>query len=286
MRKVVLLGLLGLLLGCVEISDETLSIFFDGVVPPPPHSRDKGAEKTLVARQGTARRIKHDPYAEKACKDCHDIRLGQGRNLIKEVPELCFECHEGEDFQQVEEEEVLHSPVEDGECMECHHPHQADNPSLLRKPVLETCFGCHEQEDFLREEGSVHQPVQEGRCPECHDPHKSELEYLLYKPLPETCFGCHEQKDFEGGEQGVVHSPVEDGECAECHDPHASLQQGLLHRPVVQTCFGCHETEDLHEEAGDKLKNRSWNASSDTCIKCHDPHSSDQEFLIREIEEG
>ena len=64
---------------------------------------------------------------------------------------------------------VVHPPVEDGDCMECHTPHAGKFKGLLKKSVKDTCAGCHD--DIPAKTAKViHQPVADGECLECHDP--------------------------------------------------------------------------------------------------------------------
>lgn len=115
----------------------------------------------------------HQPYARDECGKCHD--MAQGGVIRLEIPQLCYQCHETEQAAFAAEE--VHSPVEDGECLECHHAHESKLEHLLLKPVPEVCFGCHDEEDF--EADPVHAPVEDVECIECHSPHASGNEFLL-----------------------------------------------------------------------------------------------------------
>ena len=270
-----------LLLGCSGNGTDILSIFFDGVHPPPDRKIRGQNVASLNDPEGLTLNLNlHPPYEEEACRDCHDPEKTD--TLIKAVPALCFDCHEAEEFKG--EEGMVHSPVEDGECVECHHPHKSTEDHLLRKAIPQTCFGCHEAEDFqaLETEGAtLHPPVEEGECIECHNPHKSSNKALLVNPVAETCFGCHEAEDFQAleTEEATLHSPVEEGECIECHTPHRSEHKALLAKPVAETCFGCHEAEDFESPDTEEATVHSP-VEDGECAECHSPHRSERGALL------
>ena len=289
----------GILVGCVSVDMETLSLFFDGVIPPVEKTavqgKTGGGDDALVDLKSI-----HPPFEDRECASCHDTkRMGA---FVADVPSLCFECHEQGDFEEAEGETV-HSPVEDGECVECHNPHKSNQPHLFQKPTLNTCLGCHDSEDFLgeAEEGEeketdgahpaadaetsppsplVHKAVLDGKCPVCHAPHKSGEKFLLREALPGPCFQCHKQGDFTESEAAPnVHSPVEDGECAECHAPHRSDLPHLLRAELPGPCFKCHDQEDFTAQAETDTVHSP--VEDGECAECHAPHRAGQEFLLR-----
>lgn len=163
--------MLGIITGCTANKDEILSLFFDGVLVESQKdgSGGSGEQKLLVV---------HPPYKERDCEACHDLSAPGKKKLSDEIPELCFECHDDDNFTK----EEIHSPVEDGECMECHNPHKTAEDKLLRKPVIATCFGCHDKEDIYEtEELEAHLPLKEEpkACNICHNPHSSDHEFLI-----------------------------------------------------------------------------------------------------------
>ena len=74
---------------------------------------------------------------------------------------------------------TIHSPVEDGECLECHDPHLSRNRHLLRAERVRTlCFGCHDEE-IAAGEGDHPDLDDDEECTDCHNPHMAEDEHLL-----------------------------------------------------------------------------------------------------------
>jgi len=70
---------------------------------------------------------------------------------------------------------VIHYPIAEGTCLDCHDPHQAPNKNILKKNVPQICFTCHEENDIRAN------PAHEGQnnCMECHNPHASNEEKLF-----------------------------------------------------------------------------------------------------------
>jgi predicted CXXCH cytochrome family protein len=155
-----------------QTSYKTLSIFFDGVPDPDkPNIADSLAADSLDAQNTeniTATKksvswIIHDAYSKETCGDCHD--KSQAYKILEPLPELCYQCHD--DFS--EQYEILHAPLEDGECSECHNPHKSKNAALLIAPPKKICFGCHDFEDI--KENEAHEDIEPGDCLDCHNPH-------------------------------------------------------------------------------------------------------------------
>ena len=119
----------------------------------------------------TATLVFHEPYKEKMCESCHDIKASY--KIIMSLPEMCYQCHD--DFQSSFKN--VHYPVEAGECNSCHHPHQAKLAILLLKPVRELCADCHDIDDLLA--GDMHSGIDDADCTDCHDPHGSNDSSLL-----------------------------------------------------------------------------------------------------------
>jgi predicted CXXCH cytochrome family protein len=123
-------GLAAGLAGCLpDTRNRVARFFFDGV--PPAQAQQEAAE---AARPVTDPRDQenqapaplpvfyaHPPYAAGDCALCHDAR-SPGR-LLKQVPELCLDCHLRADLVAV------HGEL--GDCLACHNPHKAQADFLL-----------------------------------------------------------------------------------------------------------------------------------------------------------
>lgn len=212
--------------GCSQVTrDKLLRVFIDGA---PESKKEKSStvgqpepERKVNERETEASQLQkpglfyHEPFLGQMCDSCHDSKFSQ--KLILQGKELCFACHD--DFTK--DKKVVHYPVDEGLCVECHSPHQSENKKLLKKPVPAICYTCHD--DFAKGKKVVHYPVEEGLCLECHEPHSSENASVLKKPVPAICFTCHDEKDIKEQPQHEDHDM-----CLECHDPHASNAEKLL----------------------------------------------------------
>lgn len=74
------------------------------------------------------------------CGSCHQV-LAEGSDtsiqLTKKGSDLCFSCH------KKSEQATVHGPYRSGACIDCHDPHAAEQPRLLRAKASTLCSGCH-----------------------------------------------------------------------------------------------------------------------------------------------
>lgn len=169
-----------------------------------------------------------------------------------------------------------HGPIEEGECITCHDPHQADNKFLLiENSVQDLCFTCHENN--INNYKFLHGPVAAGDCIVCHDPHASINDFLLVSDRITLCYNCHGEKQADFGKK-YVHQPVKES-CEKCHEPHGSQFPMHLKDDKATLCADC------HKEFVEKLnisKSMHTAISKNGCLGCHDPHSSDYSKGLRE----
>lgn len=266
-------------------------------------------------------KVVHDPLDD--CSNCHEANEGVAHNnitkikaggdkafdLTEEYPDLCLDCHD----DVIQDGAEMHSPVEDGECGECHDPHQSNNYARLRKPVNETCLSCHDDmADTIRNARSTHDALDEDEgCAKCHDPHSSKNEYFLkVTPVAKLCYECHDDLIDAINEvpPEYRHGPIRKGQCQKCHNPHGSRWPPLLQKPFVEglyapfrkknyaLCLSCHDKLDLRKPGprSKPIKQGFANGNQNlhykhvnrqkgrTCRFCHDMHSSPEPHLLRE----
>jgi predicted CXXCH cytochrome family protein len=176
------------------------------------------------------------------------------------------DCVSGDCHGSVVSRKVMHGPVAQKKCLDCHKYEDVAQHSFERlAPPDEGCTLCHD----MKHQVVLHLPVREGRCTACHDPHGSDYaKVLVADPAKGLCQICHKQEDY--GKKKFVHSPVMTGSCGACHESHSAEQPWLLKQSPWNLCTSCHkqiipkpgETWSLHAPA------------RDNCLACHDPHAS------------
>lgn len=170
-------------------------------------------------------------------------------------------CHVG-----IVDRKVLHAPVRDRRCLDCHeYVSAADHTFRLKADGQALCATCHES----HEKAFVHPPVRDGRCTDCHDAHGSEQPKLLLDRPEKLCVRCHKQ-DFSA--RKFVHGPVAVGACVVCHTSHSSAYPNLLVDSSEKLCLNCHE--DLAPTPG-AIGVHLHAPMASGCTSCHDPHASD-----------
>ena len=233
------------------------------------------------------------------CVRCHNPHSSDKPKLLELTTDAaaCKTCH----VLQVRGS-VLHTPVSEWDCNECHDPH-VDPPT--GKPE---CADCH---DDLLDERVKHEPAVEG-CDNCHESHSAEREKLLNEEHPALCINCHD--DREQGEHGRV---LMSTDCLNCHLPHSSSRNSLLRDLADRRCVSCHsgKTDKQHVhtalskyECGDchnphidpsempplsceechlnisDISPHHRAPSKGRCVECHDPHSSEYPFQMKKLD--
>ncbi len=216
-------------------------------------------------------RRKHAPVKE-SCAKCHQpngkehpLDGVKGFNLVKQVPDLCFKCHDN-----LQAGENPHQAKLNNDCKKCHEVHASKNKMLLtQKKAVTLCNECHELE--IPETDVIHNPVKSGRCNKCHDPHNNEFGSFLKQKSPDLCYRCHDGV-AEEMKLRRKHTAAKEN-CFNCHDPHSNKQSYLLPDTIPNLCFKCHDNlqtgKNPHQE---KLNN--------DCKKCHAVHASKNKMLL------
>ena len=153
-----------------EQKHDVLSFFFDGV--PNPRKQDSlkvdttKLDSSLVTKHEESiltKQYLHAPFETQSCGDCHNT--AKGYSLIAKGSALCYNCHP--DFR--ENLKILHGPVANGECIQCHQPHSSPYQRLLSRKGQDLCLYCHKRNDINLTE--LHKAIEKKDCWECHNPH-------------------------------------------------------------------------------------------------------------------
>ena len=259
--------------GCKSASDRKwLGFFFDGVPSgnapaapaPTPNQPVPEAVSVRAVLPKEPELCSHSPFIQRRCAECHVSKSGMG--LVAQPLQLCFNCH----TNFLSGQKVKHTPVESGDCLSCHSPHQSPIKKLLLKPAGDLCMDCHDNP--VAKSKFKHQPVENGDCLSCHNPHASEQKKLVVKGTPALCWDCH---DNFLEKAKFTHDPV--GDCTTCHSAHGADEPKLLVKSVDKLCFDCHEDKDIKQVKGHE------NAGTQSCLSCHDPHVGKDKYLLRSI---
>lgn len=223
----------------------------------------------------------HSPVAEGECSSCHEqiqeqhpIAQGRSFTLVETGSRLCYQCHE-----KFGRKLTVHSPVAEGECLDCHSPH-GSNAGRFLLPVghnlTELCINCHDSDLFTK--NVIHGPVASGACTQCHDPHESNQLALLKKSKQNVCTDCH--ADIAAGmtNSPVVHTAVKDSSCTACHDPHSSPAAKLLQKDIESLCLDCHG--DIGRKAKKAKVKHAALYRPEKCSACHATHFSQYPALL------
>lgn len=240
----------------------------------------------------------HTPFGEGSCEACHRKPRGTRVRLLQEGGALCEACHG--DLSQPGENFVVHTAVRQGRCVECHDPHLADRPGLLRAGGGELCFSCH-PDIAARAQGPGAHPALEDGCDSCHDAHHSERSAMLLDDKDELCRACHDASDPELSRKHFA-ADMTTARCSSCHDPHGStsmplIANGSIHAPFREGCSNCHDgSASVLVESGNALCETCHDDIVETastaavphpameaveCVDCHSPHASRQPKLLR-----
>lgn len=263
--------------------------------------------------------VKHSPYLEGQCLQCHEDHTSTAPGLLKKTGnEMCLPCHSAVEMKG-KFGNLVHPPVEKT-CTDCHNPHESGVRNLLRDSgQLRECAGCHA--DFLKQakerpyRHKFFDPVTE--CGNCHYAHKHSGDKYLRRNLTESCLTCHdisiqtegralENVGQELANSKVVHPAMEVSGCQTCHNPHGADQPALLrsgypagkYEPYktsdYELCWHCHDSALVESEKGEgitQFRNGERNLHrvhlvelkrGRACHVCHTAHASDTPHLLRE----
>ncbi|MCX7793174.1 MAG: cytochrome c3 family protein [Thermodesulfovibrionales bacterium] len=111
-----------------------------------------------------------------------------------------------------------------------------------------------------------HGPYAAKMCYGCHKRDTNEL----IMPAEKLCLYCHDMNI----ENRWIHGPIAAGGCRVCHLPHSSGYAYMLVSEPREFCLYCHDKNDI-------LKNDVHMYSDLRCLDCHDAHSGNDRFILK-----
>ena len=222
------------------------------------------------------------------CVECHDTSKGTFKDLHMGYPVEtadCSSCHNPHGSGQKSIlHDVVHEPVSNRMCKQCHNAPDSAEPLALLRDSYELCQGCHYDmvnETFNQER--IHWPLVDGTgCINCHSPHASSVTGLLEKPMLDLCGTCHADTVSRQERSQTPHPPIAEGECATCHSVHSSNNMFLLNNASsFELCGECHEwqTHSTHPIGEGIVDPRNRNMELD-CMSCHRTHGTEYKHFI------
>ena len=130
----------------------------------------------------------------------HPRPAGPGRSrritttFLPNQADICGNCHQP---IRAATFKPSHHPIIEGKvkCSDCHNPHGAITPAMLKADVNDQCYSCHA--DKRGPYVFTHPPVEEN-CVTCHNPHGSVHAKLLNETAPNLCQDCHDWSRHPG----------------------------------------------------------------------------------------
>jgi predicted CXXCH cytochrome family protein len=193
-----------------------------------PHQLKKSVNDTClschqaVQQQIAKSKVVHGAVAQ-GCDACHDPHASSQPNELRaRMDKVCLTCHATEiktaagrtipGMAAVLASKNLHGPVRAAGCSECHQPHAADQPNLLKRYYIDSfyasfdlndyalCFSCHDKQLVLQPKTTTLTGFRDGQrnlhflhvnradkgrtCRTCHEVHGSDLPNHMASSVP------------------------------------------------------------------------------------------------------
>jgi predicted CXXCH cytochrome family protein len=200
------------------------------------------------------------------CETCHeetyDTLVSDGESA------LCLICHD--DIGDLAERAgVRHDALELARCVDCHNPHAAAQPSLVKSPAGAVCADCH-ADQMAGEDEVAHRVIESIGCEACHEPHGGENPKLLRLEGDQLCLACHDPRslalpktDPEVLVLGKFRMATMDARSMASLRLSEDRQQG---HPIARHRVAGQPTREELQKTETTFKDEM------TCLTCHDPH--------------
>ncbi len=184
--------------------------------------------------------------------------------------ETCLTCHPAK-----KEGKFVHFAVALG-CENCHRATSKDDHTTMDFVALggDLCARCHE----LRKALVIHKPYHDGQCLICHNPHASEFAAQVRASVESLCMSCHGtgRPDVRINAKARTVSLL-DGRTYDLASFELAPKVGSGHAQISMPPRAGRATLTKASKKTD---------AAQSCISCHDPHASDEKYLLHKAAES
>ena len=165
-------------------------------------------------------------------------------------------------------------------CEGCHDFQEIktiDPVGLLKEQT--SCTTCHK--NFIEKNKFKHSTTVNHQCLVCHQ--QAGKPFSIAIPLgkiDDTCYACHTGKKNIRSLK-YRHGPMMAG-CTLCHSPHGEqYRYQLWAEGSLELCVTCHSNkQDLLKRKAQEFSVH-WVIRGAGCTLCHDPHATNELFMLR-----
>jgi len=164
-------------------------------------------------------------------------------------------------------------------CEGCHDLEKTSTNDQIGLKQQTSCADCHR--NVTEKDAWLHSTTINQQCLVCHQ--QSVRPWRIGFPATKTqdiCLTCHTGiKDWES--RAFVHGPMYMGGCTLCHGPHGgSFRYLLWAEGSTALCVACHSDKENLVRKNKPLQFVHGIIKGLGCVACHDPHGSDQPFML------
>ncbi len=164
-------------------------------------------------------------------------------------------------------------------CSDCHDLIETRTSELTGIESQVSCVTCHQ--NVIDKAEWQHSPAVNRQCLSCHQQFIKPFRIGFPVAKEELCFACHTGKQAWLSKP-FVHGPLKVGGCNLCHNPHGDdYRYQLWADGSLDLCLACHSDMEALFDLRKPLPFVHGIIKGQGCVACHDPHATDNQFLLR-----